>query len=80
MKKYKGIIIALIIIILIVVVCIAYKKHTAKPGDNSYTKYNDKNFPGLVKYAEAPRETGNPIADIQLERMYEANPGLQIES
>lgn len=47
-----------------------------KKGESSYTRYNDKNFPGLVSKSDMPRDTGNPIADIQLIRMAEANPKL----
>lgn len=47
-----------------------------KVSESSYTKYNDNNFPGLISRSNAPRDTGNPIADIQLIRMADKNPNL----
>ena len=64
------------IIAITIIVAIIYTIYKKNKSESSYTRYNDTNFPGLVSKSNMPRDTGNPIADIQLIRMAEANPEL----
>ena len=80
-KNHCGkILIAVIIIAILYWYFVVYKPAQAK--ESTYTRYNDKNFPGLVSKSNMPRDTGNDIADIQLIRMAQQNPklGATIES
>lgn len=76
-KKHCGkILIAAIIIAVLYWYFVVYRPKQAPAKESSYTRYNDKNFPGLVSKSDMPRDTGNPIADIQLIRMAQENPNL----